>query len=248
MPNRQSLAAVGYQDITARSGFNFYTPIFRNINAQVDENGLKLMDMQEIQLDDSVSAQMANLQRRDKDGASTEMYIWFDKATAFAFGLGDGSRGVWVTELWGEINPPIMLTEGDAVQVSVGTATGVKIKNSGEVSDGDIIYISRAGFNFVGNAYPSKLNMQNIQLDDSVSAQMANLQRRDKDGASTEMYIWFDKATAFAFGLGDGSRGVWVTESWGAIDPPIMLEPGEAVQVASPTAKSPITVLSPIEL
>ena len=207
------------------------------------------MDIQEIQLDDSVAAIAADLQRRDKDGKGDEYYSWFDKATAELFGYTDGTKGAWVNEDGSQITPAVMLREGDCVQINTGIKTDALIMNNGEVSDKDITYAARVGFNFVGNSFPARLNIQDIQLDDTVAAIAADLQRRNKDGKGDEYYSWFDKATAELFGYTDGTKGAWVNEDGSAIDPAIILEPGEGVQINVGTkADALITTLAPIEL
>ena len=86
-------------------------------------------------------------------------------------------------------------------------------------------------------------------MDDTVQALMANLQRRDKDGKSIEKYMWLDKNMAKTFLITDGSKGAWVTQTMQKIDPPIILDPGEGVQVDTMTkANALITTLAPIEL
>ena len=60
--------------------------------------------------------------------------------------------------------------------------------------------------------------------------------------------MWFDAATAGAFGMTDGSVGAWVNEDMSAISPAVVLQPGEAVQVDIADANKTVTVLAPIEL
>ena len=242
----ESANVVGYQTSSARSGFNFYTPVFRNIGTDVDANGNKIMDIQDIQMGSEVGAMGANLQLRGANGVSTAYYVWFDAGTAGAFGINDGTKGAWVNEDMSPISPAVTIVEGESVQIDATEGDGMM--SSGQVSDDDITYLTRSGFNFVGNAFPGALDIQMIQMDSTVGAMGANLQIRGANGVSTAYYVWFDAATAGAFGMTDGSVGAWVNEDMSAISPAVVLQPGEAVQVDIADANKTVTVLAPIEL
>ena len=84
-------------------------------------------------------------------------------------------------------------------------------------------------------------------MGDSVGAMEANLQIRGADGVSTAYYAWFDKDTAAAFGLTDGTKGCWATEEGAAINPTVTLDASSVVQVDT-AAGNTVTVLSPVEL
>lgn len=112
---------VGYENETSRNedGFNYYAPVFRTVGGTVDANGTRLIDIQEIQLDDSLTMLEANLQILNKGAAKESLYWWIDKTTAGSVGYTDGTRGCWVIE--GDLpippDPPIMLNPGAAVQI-----------------------------------------------------------------------------------------------------------------------------------
>ena len=234
----ESANVVGYQNTSAQGGFNYYTPGFRNVSGED-------INLQDIAMGDEVGAMEANLQIRGADGVSTAYYVWFDKATAEAFGLTDGTKGCWATEEGGEISPSVTLKPGDGVQID--TINGYTIANSGEVSDADIVYETRQGFNFIGNAFPAEIDIQDIVMHDNVGAMEANLQIRGADGVSSVYYVWFDKATAEAFGLTDGTKGCWATEEGAAIEPTVKLNASAVVQVDTASGNV-VTVLAPIEL
>ena len=113
----ESANVVGYQTSAARNGFNFYTPIFRDVAGTTNSEGYKIMNIQEIQMDSSVAAMGANLQILGSGAQSTAYYMWFDADTAGAMGINDGSKGAWVTEDMTAIEPAVTLEPGQAIQI-----------------------------------------------------------------------------------------------------------------------------------
>ena len=215
----------------------------------------KTLDIQDIQLGADVGALEANLQLLANNSASAAFYNWLDKTTAADFGIevASGKTGVWVLEddELGFVAPSaIPLKTGDGVQVDA--AENAVIALSGQVDDSDVVYSARAGYNYVGNAFPQDIDMQAIQLDASVGALEANLQFLANNSASASFYNWLDKVTAADFGIEvvEGYNGAWVLEDEDAgfvAAPATPIAAAEGVQIDTVEGVS-ITVLSPIEL
>ena len=244
----ESANVVGYQNKASRGGYNYIVPSFRLVSTGT-------LDIQDIQLDANVGALEANLQLLADNQASSAFYNWMDKATASDFGIdvASGRNGIWVLEddeLGFVAAPAVPLNVGDGVQIDA--AEGVQVTLAGQVDDADLAYPARNGYNYVGNAFPEDIDMQNIQLDASVGALEANMQFLGSNQASIAFYNWMDKATAADFGIEvvEGMNGVWVLEDdeLGFVAAPATPIPAaEGVQIDTVEGVT-ITVLSPIEL
>lgn len=237
----ESANVVGYNNYNARTGFNLYTPQFKSIG------GSDSFNINDVQLGESTGDMGANLQLISADGVSAAYYNWLTAATAKEFGYTDGSKGCWVdSEL--VLVEDITLKFGGGVQIDTLEQDDALILSSGQVSDDDMTYEAGSGFNFVGNAFPSNINIGNVQLSEEIGDMGANLQLINSVGASMAYYNWMTPATAKEFGYTDGSVGCWVDAELLLVSD-VSLNAGDGFQVDTlETSRAFITVLSPIEL
>ena len=244
----ESANVVGYQVKNSRGGYNYVVPSFRLLDN-------KTLDIQDIQLDENVGALEANLQLLADNQASSAFYYWMDKTTALDFGIevASGKNGAWVLEdeeLGFVASAAVPLKTGDGVQIdALDTA---KITLSGQVDDADVVYPARAGYNYVGNAFPQDIDIQDVQLGESVGALEANMQFLGSNQATSSFYYWMDKTTALDFGIevAEGYNGAWVLEDeeLAFVAPPATPIPAaEGAQIDALDGVV-ITVFSPIEL
>ena len=241
----ESANVVGYQTVSTRLGYNYLTPTFRNVSGNP-------INIQELQLDSSVGPLEANLQFLADNSASASYYAWLSADMAVAFGGVEG-KGGWFLEddELGFVLPKsdVTLNPGDSVQIDA--AEGKVITFSGQVSDADLAYYpTRAGYNYVGNAFPVAVDIQSIQLDADIGPLEANLQFLANNSASAAYYAWLSADMAVAFG-GEEGKGGWFLEDdeLGFVlpTPAVTLDPGAGIQI-DVAANKTITILSPIEL
>lgn len=229
---------VGYNTFTTRSGFNYYVPQFRAIGSDVQ-------NINDIQLDSQVGDMGANLQLLAAGGTSAAYYNWLTAASSKDFGYTDGSKGCWVDEDLALVDD-VELAIGAGVQIDIDDAD-MGITNAGQVSDDDVTFTTRSGFNYVGNAFPTGVDVNAVQLSSTVGDMGANLQILAAGGTSAAYYNWLSAASAKDFGYTDGTVGCWVDEDLAKIEG-VTLEAGAAFQIDIDDANETVTVLSPIEL
>ena len=125
------------------------------------------------------------IQVLDAGGAATEVYFWMT-------GMG------WINESMEPASKPI--ATGESVLIDTANAN-VDITVSGQVEEETITKTSVSGFNFVGNATPTDIDIQEVTLaGEGVSDLSDTIQILDPGGAAAEVYFWMS-------GMG------WINES-----------------------------------
>lgn len=221
-----SSSVVGYQNKTAtEGGLHFVTATFLDINGSKAINDL-------YQLDETVGTGGADLQLLDKDGIATAQYKWLKKGSPEAAGVTfkAGQNGAWatVTTVWDEEEEEDVATytpitdeieTGRALALQFQYAGGKTVTFKGIVPDADVnVTNAVAGLFFIGNPFPQSIDIQSVQMDETVGTGGADLQILDKDGIATAQYKWLKKGSpeAASVTFSDGQNGLWavVTTVW----------------------------------
>ena len=269
MADVTSANTVGYIDKkSAVNDFNYVAPTF------IQCDGEEYYDIQEFQLDSTVGDRAANIQILDDSQGMTEFYYWFKASDGFAGPEGQkeavpqGKNGLWFyTELDEETMQVLsyeladrQFDQGECVQLSI--RKNKKITFAGAVSDGTLAYKASVNdFNYIGNPFPAEIDLQEIQLDNTVGDRASNIQILDDSQGMVEFYYWFKASEGYAGPDGqkeavpEGKNGLWFyTEldeetmqvlSYELADRP--LEPGEGVQLSIRKNKF-VYITAPYEL
>lgn len=167
---------VGYQTKETVSGFNFFTPTFK----QVGTVG-KTFNINDVVLDPSTATSWGdNIQILDEGGSTVSTYYWV--------GAGELVETACWTEDFGTA-VDIDFTSG--MSFIIDTQVPVKVTVAGEVLKGNITATTVAGFNFIGNSSPSPLDIQSITLSgDNTTSWGDNIQILDEGGSTISTYYW----------------------------------------------------------
>lgn len=259
---------VGYQNKDAIKGMNYVTHTFRNISGGD-------LNVQDLQLDATVTDNFADFQRLNYLGGSASCYSWRTAVAAKKLGLTvpEGLAGVWVLETTtGEGRGAVttyslpegedaIVKDGDGFQIYIAEE-GKQLMFAGAVEEKDMVQECRKGMNYVGNPFPQDISVQDFQLDATVTDNFADFQRLNYLGGSACLYSWRTKEAAEKLGLTvpEGLFGVWVLETTtgegrsqkttyslpeGEAD---TVKAGDAIQVFVAEEGKTITVLCPYEL
>ncbi len=167
---------MGYQKVTLDSGFNFVAPQFTAV-------GGGPISLQSIKLDvsDADATGADNVQILDAGGATIETYYWMPSDM-----VNSGVAG-WVD---GDDLADVTLPNGCSVIVDSEFVETVTV--AGEVNTNAIQIAAQEGFNFVGNATPVTISIQDIQvdIDDADAMGTDNIQILDQGGATIATYYW----------------------------------------------------------
>ena len=187
---------MGYQKVTLQPGFNFVAPQFITV-------GGGAINIQDVKLNvaDADATGMDNIQILDADGNPVAQYYWFPKAWTVS-----GTQSGWVDET------------GDLADVTVANGLAFLLEGAddstvtiaGEVPTNDVATVSVAGFNFVGNATPVEVDIQDFQINvaDDDATGLDNIQILDVNFNPVAQYYWFPKAWTVS-----GTKSGWVDES-----------------------------------
>jgi len=266
-----SSTVVGYQNKTAtEGGLHFVTSTFLDLNGSKAINDL-------FQLDATVGTGTADLQLLDKDGIATAQYKWLKKGSPEAVGVTfkDGQNGVWAVQTYvydeeeeDEIATYTPISDsietGRAIALQFQYAAGKTLTFKGAVSDVDVNITNQvAGLFFVGNPFPQMIDLQALQMDETVGTGTADLQLLDKDGIATAQYKWLKKGSPEAAGVtfAEGQNGLWAVQTYvydeeeedeiatytpvaaGAVS----LDPGDGVQIQCGANKG-VKIFAPFSL
>ena len=173
----ESANVVGYQNIETVSGFNFFTPTFNKTGAEV-----KSYNINEIKLDSSTATSWAdNIQILDEGGATVSTYYYV--------GAGEllQDKACWTEDFATAVD--IDIDAGTSFILE--TQAPVVVTVSGEVLKGNLTLTSVSGFNFVGNATPAGMNIQNIKLNAALATSWTdNIQLLDEGGSTVATYYY----------------------------------------------------------
>ena len=197
---------VGYQKVELQPGFNFVAPQFTAV-------GGGAIDLQSIKLDvaDEDATGGDNIQILDEGGGTVAQYYWLPPEASGAETAGWFDENFDPAEVSVENGLSVLLESSDELSVTV----------SGEVSPEDFTVASVAGFNFVGNASPVAIDIQDIKLGiaDEEASGGDNIQILDDGGATIAQYYWLPPEASGAEAAG------WFDENFDAAE--VELAPGQ---------------------
>ena len=122
---------------------------------------------------------------------------------------------------------------------------------AGEVSDADLSYTTRAGYNYVGNPYPSAMDIQNIQLSKNLASYEVSFQFLTAGRRRASAYNWIAAEDAADYADNwDENLGLWIDDDTSAFpETTVTIAPGGAVQLDMGDYDGEIVnVYAPIEL
>jgi hypothetical protein len=219
----ESANIVGYQEKTTVSGFNFYTPTFKQVGGAE-----KTYSIQDIKLDEATATSYAdNIQILDEGGATISQYFWVGPGMLLA------DKACW-TEDFGT---PAEVNIDSGTSFIIQTTNPSKITVAGEVLKGNLTFTSVMGFNFVGNSAPTSYDIQEIKLDEATATSYAdNIQILDEGGATVAQYFWVGTGMLLA------DKPCW-TEDFGT-PATVNIDPGLGFIVQTSAAGVTITLPS----
>ena len=84
------------------------------------------------------------------------------------------------------------LDQGDSFQL--WGRKNKTVNTAGGVSESSIaLQLKVTGFNYIGNPFPAEIDLQDVQMDESIADEGADLQVLDKEGATESYYNWYKK-------------------------------------------------------
>ena len=216
---------VGYQKVTLQPGFNFVAPQFTAV-------GGGAIDLQSIKLDvaDEDATGGDSIQILDDGGSTVETYFWFPKDWT-----ASGENSGWVD---GSTGDPVDMTLDSGLSVLLDSASDATVTIAGEVSPNAAEVVTVAGFNFVGNASPVVIDIQDIQIDvdDADATGGDSIQILDDGGSTIETFFWFP-----AEWTASGTKSGWVDGSTGDLAE-VDLAPGQGFLLDIATDGTTVTI------
>ena len=243
----------------------------------VKVNGIKSMNLQDIQMGADVASDTTDLQVLDESQLTTETYQWFKNRTdgkvgpsGYRIDVIPGTNGAWF--LYDEDNDEYTFVAdrefdyGDCVQIS--SFDGATTTFAGAVTDEDVLFAdasaAREGFNYYGNPYPQAINIQDIQMGADVASDTTDLQVLDESQLTTETYQWFKNRTdgkvgpsGYRVDVVEGTNGAWFlydedNDEYQYADPSDpatkkTFAAGEGFQIST-FEDAEVTILAPFEL
>lgn len=236
-------ADVGYDTEDTRSNYNYLIPSFRTVSG--DETAT---DIQLLQLDDTVASAEVTFQFLTARRRKASEFSWVDRTDAPYYGVTSG-QGVWVDDSDEVPETPVTIPVGNAVQMDFGDYDDVKLTTAGQVSDADLSYVTRAGYNYIGNPYPADNQIHNIQLSENVSSGEVTFQFLTNRRRKAAEYTWVEPAEAsYYVEEWPAGLGLWVNDA-DEFDETVTMKPSEAVQLDMGEIDGEIvTVYAPIEI
>jgi hypothetical protein len=256
---------VGYQSTDTREGFNYVTPTFERIDGETNT-------IHDLQMSADVGLAGADLQFLTVSGGSASKYQWVPAASATAANVEvpAGKNGMWALQTTtgsGKNKKTVYtLAEGDSILlamgdgVQIGALEGNAVTSSGRVpTDTDVEQLTVEGFNYVGNAFPQAIDIQDIQMSAEVGLAGADLQFLTVSGGSASKYQWVPVASATAANVTvpEGLNGVWAVQTTTGsgknkktvytVAEDVTIGPGESVQIGALNGNT-VFVLCPYEL
>ena len=169
-----SSSVVGYQAKETVTGFNFFTPTFKQVGAPG-----QTFNINDIVLDPTTANYGDNIQILDEGGATVTQYFWMP--------AGD----IIETACWSEdFGTAVDVDFTSGMSFIIDTQAPVKVTVAGEVLTGNIAVTTVAGFNFIGNSSPTSIDIQSITLDPTYAGYGDNIQILDEGGATVAQYFW----------------------------------------------------------
>ena len=223
-------------------------PSFRNVGG--DKNAT---DIQLLQLGSDISSYEVSFQFLTAKRRNAHTYDWIsaEDAADYASDWPTG-KGLWIdSETSAFPEETVTVGVGNAVQVDMGDYDEEALTCAGQVSDADLSYTTRAGYNYIGNPYPVAMDIQNIQLSDALSSYEASFQFLTAKRRNAHTYDWISAEDAKDYDdKWPENLGLWIDgETSGLPEETVTIAPGGAVQLDMGDYNGEVVnVYAPIEL
>ena len=181
------------------------------------------------------------------------MYDWISPTDAkdYVEDWPEG-QGLWIDDdTFSFPEETVTVGVGNAVQIDMGDYDAETLTCAGEVSDADLSYTTHAGYNYVGNPYPSAMDIQNIQLNPTLDSLSVSFQFLTAKRRSAHMYDWISAADTKDYDdTWEEGLGLWIDDdTFGLPEETVTIAPGGAVQLDMGDYDGEIVnVYAPIEL
>ena len=221
---------MGYDTEATRAGYNYVIPSFRTVGG--DKNAT---DIQLLQLGSDISSYEVSFQFLTAGRRRASAYNWIaaEDAGDYADEWPTG-KGLWINDDTSALpEEPVMIGVGNAVQLDMGDYAAEDLTCAGQVSDDDLSYTTRAGYNYVGNPYPVALDIQNIQLSANLASYEVSFQFLTSGRRRAAAYNWIaaEDAGDYVDNWEDG-LGLWIDDDTSAFpETAVTIAPGGAVQL-----------------
>ena len=239
---------VGYNTETTRAGYNYVIPAFRTVGG--DKNAT---DIQLLQLGDGIGSYEVSFQFLTAKRRNAHTYNWIsaEDAADYADDWPKG-RGLWIDDETSALpEETVTVGVGNAVQMDMGDYDAEDLTCSGQVSDADLSYTTRSGYNYIGNPYPVALDIQNIQLSDALASYEVSFQFLTAKRRNAHTYDWISAEDAGDYADNwEKDLGLWIDDETSAFpEETVTIAPGGAVQLDMGDFNGEIVnVYAPIEL
>lgn len=239
---------VGYNTEATRSGYNYVIPTFRTVGGDKTAT-----DIQQFQLSKDISSYEVSFQFLTAKRRNAHTYDWIsaEDAVDYVDGWTEG-QGLWIdSETSSYPEQTVTVGVGNAVQMDMGDYDAEDLTCAGEVSDADLSYTTRAGYNYVGNPYPTAMDIQNIQLSNNLSSYEVSFQFLTAKRRNAHTYDWIAAEDAADYADNwEKNLGLWIDGETSAFpETTVTIAPGGAVQLDMGDYDGEIVnVYAPIEL
>ena len=243
-----SSSVVGYDIEATRAGYNYVIPSFRSVGGNQNAT-----DIQLLQLSSDISSLEASFQFLTSERRSAHLYDWIAAEDAKDYDENwPASQGLWIDDDTFDVpEETVTIGVGNAVQLDMGDYDGEPLTCAGQVSDADLSYTTRAGYNYVGNPYPIAMDIQNVQLSDTPASLEVSFQFLTSERRSAHLYDWIaaEDAKDYDDEWPEG-LGLWIDdETFDLPETTATIAPGGAVQLdMGDYDGETINVYAPIEL
>ena len=244
----ESANIVGYNTEATRAGYNYVIPAFRTIGGDKNATSIQLL-----QLGDDIDSLGVSFQFLTAKRRSAHMYDWISPEDAKDY-VADwpAGQGLWIDDdTFAFPEEEVTVGVGNAVQIDMGDYDAEGLTCSGQVSDDDLSYTTRAGYNYIGNPYPTAMDIQNIQLRPTLDSLSVSFQFLTAKRRSAHMYDWISAGDAKDYDdKWEDGLGLWIDDdTFGLPDETVTIAPGGAVQLDMGDYDGEVVnVYAPIEL
>ena len=239
---------MGYNTEATRAGYNYVIPCFRTVGGDKNATNLQLL-----QLNSNIGSYEVSLQFLTAKRRNAHLYNWISAEDASDY-VSDWptGQGLWIDDETSAFpEEPVMISVGNAVQMDLGDYDAEDLTCAGQVSDEDLSYTTRAGYNYIGNPYPVAMDIQNIQLSTSLASYEASFQFLTAKRRNAHLYDWISAEDAGDYVSNwEENLGLWIDDETSAFpDPAVTIAPGGAVQLDMGDYDGEIVnVYAPVEL
>ncbi|MGN0847815.1 MAG: hypothetical protein ACI4RA_10590, partial [Kiritimatiellia bacterium] len=220
----ESANVVGYTQKAARADLNWYAPQFLSVGANT-------IDINAIRLNDNGAGEVGwgdVMQVVGPLGNASEVYLYWDPSA--------DPNGEATTYYWGDENGEavsVSFDAGDGIAIDNANALEFTIDNAGDVASSDVAFTAAADLNWLGNPFPTSININAISLDDNGAGNVGwgdVMQIVGPLGNPSEVYLYWDPS---ADPDGEATTYYWGDENGKAVDVTLASGAGFAIDNAS---------------